>query len=354
MTEDYQARDRQLPARYVIGQDSEGTPTGYALFNVEDYRSLDPTQQEAYVNELVRFATTTGAGENISDKINSIVSAVASNPDYAGNQGYDQYNFAVVNTGTSLADFVTTEDDFTRNYGDTNTETLRGMYSFDFTERQNDVYLNWLAHHEGSHTLGLQEVGADFFGAAKALQINPDGAETVQFLADTRMMHAMFFDPADQGGSSEGFFQNYRYGYKTFQAIEQVLDMPAEQLASMSDQDLLREASAFEGRMQNLTNAGVSEYAVHQALWNYNPENSDPPAGAAIMRSGDMNAIRNLAERVLETSGFAAGSHEEQLLKDFIGTMNRRTGIEPYNARENELSAPANGLSVPQPNRLER
>lgn len=354
MTEDYQARDRTLPARYVIGESDQGTPVGYALFNIEDYRNLDPAQQEEYVRELVRFASATGAGDNISDKINNIVSAVANSPDYAGNQGYDEYNFAVVNTEHSLADFLTTDSDFTRDYSDISTETLRDMYAFDFSESQNDVYVNWLAHHEGSHTLGLSEAGADFFGAAKALQINPDGAETLQFIADTRMMHALFMDPESLGGNGEGFFENYRYGYKTFLAIEEVLDMPSEQRASMSDQDLFTAASAFEGRMQNLTNAGVSEFAVHQALWNYNPENSDPPSGAAIMRSGDMNAIRNLAERVLETSGFATGSNEDRLLRDFIGTLNRRTGMEPQNTRESEMSVPANDVNVSRPFRLDR
>lgn len=354
MTQDYEARDRQLPARYVIGEDAEGSPQGYALFNIEDYRALDPQQQQAYVDELVRFASATGAGDNISDKINNIVSAVASNPDYAGNQGYDEYNFAVINTGHSLADFVRTESDFTRSYGDINTETLRETYAFDFSESQNAVYLNWLAHHEGSHTLGLSEAGADFFGAAKALQLNPDGAETLQFIADTRMMHALFMDPESLGQNAEGFFENYRYGYKTFLAIEQVLDMPPEQLSSMSDQDLLRTASGFEERMQNLTNAGASEFAVHQALWNYNPQNAETPPGAAIMRSGDMNAIRNLAERVRETAGFPAGSHEQQLLGDFIGTLNRRTGIEAQSTRENEMSVPANGLSVPRLGTLDR
>jgi hypothetical protein len=168
------------------------------------------------------------------------------------------------------------------------------------------------------------------------------------------MMHTLFFDPVRLGEDSEGFFQNYRYGYKTSQAIEQVLDMPAEQLASMSDQDLLREASSFEARMQSLTNAGATEFAVHQALWNYNPQNSEYPVGTEIMRSGDMNAIRNLAQRVLETSDFVAGSHEEQLLKDFIGTMNRRTGIECQNTRESELSVQPNGLDVSRQYSLNR
>lgn len=354
MTQDYESRDRTLPARYVIGEDAEGTPAGYALFNIEDYRALDPAQQQAYVDELVRFASATGAGDNTADKINNIVSALASSPDYAGNQGYDEYNFAVINTGQSLVDFLTSNNDFMRDHGDLNTETLRGMYSFDFSERQNGVYTNWLAHHEGSHTLGLSEAGADFFGAAKALQINPDGAETLQFIADTRMMHAMFLDPESLGQNAEGFFENYRYGYKTFQAIEQVLDMPAEQLSSMSDEDLLSAASDFEGRMHNLTNAGASEFAVHQALWNYNPQNADSPPGAAIMRSGDMEAIRNLAERVRETSGFASGSHEAQLLDDFIGTLNRRTGIECQNTRENEMSVPASDLNTPRLNTLNR
>lgn len=354
MTEDYQARDRNLPARYVIGQDADGTPQGYALFNIGDYRNLDPAQQEAYVNELVRFATATGGAGNITDKIRVIADAALSNPNYAGNQGYEQYHFAVVNTEYSLVDFLIKDTDFSRDYRDVNTETLRDIYSFDFSERQNEVFTNWLAHHEGSHALGLSEAGADFFGAAKALQINPDGAETLQFIADTRMMHTLFFDPVRLGEDSEGFFQNYRYGYKTSQAIEQVLDMPAEQLASMSDQDLLREASSFEARMQSLTNAGATEFAVHQALWNYNPQNSEYPVGTEIMRSGDMNAIRNLAQRVLETSGFVAGSHEEQLLKDFIGTMNRRTGIECQNTRESELSVQPNGLDVSRQYSLNR
>lgn len=354
MTEDYETRDRTLPARYVIGENPDGTPSGYALFNVEDYRSLDPAQQQAYVNELVRFATATGGAGNITGKINTIVSSIASNPNYSGNQGYEQYRFAVVNTEYSLVDFLIKDTDFSRDYRDVNTDTLRDIYSFDFSERQNGVFTNWLAHHEGSHALGLSEAGADFYGAAKALQINPDGAETLQFIADTRMMHALLFDPVRLGENSEDFFQNYRYGYKTFQAIEQVLDMPAEQLASMSDQDLLSAASSFEGRMEQLTNTGFSEFSVHQALWNYNPQNSEHPVGTEIMRSGDMNAIRNLAQRVLETSGFHPGSQEEQLLNDFIGTLNRRTGIECQNTRENEMSVPANDLNTPRLNALNR
>lgn len=354
MTQDYQFRDEKLPSVYIVGRESTEEQIGYVLFDIRDFEELNSHEQEVYIRMLIDSSIQFGADENIVDKIEALIASLMNSSNslsnqVSGNQGYSEFNFAVINRQARLSDLFISDNSFTGEYRDVSIDRLRELYAFEFSEQQEAVYVNWLAHHEGAHCIGLLETGADFFGAAKALQVNPEGRDTIQFIADVRMMDVMFFDPERMGSYDASFFERYQYGYNSYLALQSVLNISAEELASMPDQDLLSAASEFESHINEGTNLGFSECEAHQALWNYNPENSDPPLGATIMRSGDMEGILSLVGRVINTSDFSPTSYEAQVLNDFSRALVRVTDIGYQNETANQrlaINNPSPGITA--------
>lgn len=110
-----------------------------------------------------------------------------------------------------------------------------GSLAWHFTQQDETLLKRAIFMHENAHiTLGLEEAGSDFVAAVTMLRHHPESRSTLETLADLRAV------------SVQNTASNTKYGIECYEAIHHALALPPEQIADMSDDEMLGMAHYFD------------------------------------------------------------------------------------------------------------
>ena len=130
----------------------------------------------------------------------------------------------------------------------TRLESVYGREDQPTTFQQEQQYLEFTRHHENAHLmLDLREPGSDFMAATTFLKQHPEARDTIQTIADLRIVDGFKDGP---GGLA-------RYGMESYEAIQRALAIPPEQLKNASTEALY--TIALEYDQKNEMNRSLKE-----------------------------------------------------------------------------------------------
>lgn len=115
-------------------------------------------------------------------------------------------------------------------------------------QAQQDLYLEYTRHHENAHLmLNLKEPASDFMASVALLRQHPEARETLQTIADLRLVD----------GFKDGPGNLARYGAESYEAIQRALSMTPEQIQNTPTETL--HAIALEYDEKNQLNRTLME-----------------------------------------------------------------------------------------------
>ncbi|MBP7722823.1 MAG: hypothetical protein KA155_09850 [Alphaproteobacteria bacterium] len=111
------------------------------------------------------------------------------------------------------------------------------------------IKLHEYGHNTGKVSPDVLEAGGDFYAAVRLLKEHPEAREVLQFVADTRAVNILNWGQ-DQ----------FPYGMSSILAIHKALAMSPQQIAAMSEGDILKQAKAYDS-----VTIGKEEFDIHKA-----------------------------------------------------------------------------------------
>ncbi|MGZ9109273.1 MAG: hypothetical protein ACXW4B_10705 [Micavibrio sp.] len=139
---------------------------------------------------------------------------------------------------------------------------MSNSVSWQFTPKDENLLKRAFFIHENAHaTLGLKEPGSDFVAAVTMLRESPDSRSAMNTFADFRAI------------SIQNTGSNAKYGIECHDAIRHALALPPEQIASMTDEEML----------------GLAKYFDDMNAMNNNNDVTSPEQKAALTLAGEIN-----------------------------------------------------------------
>ena len=152
-----------------------------------------------------------------------------------------------------------------------------------FGKAQESYYAEFVRHHEAAHSiLGLQEAGADFAAAAMTLKANPEARETLQIMADLRISEGM-----------AGGYENFTlYGAECQLAIQEVLQMPQEELEKLDAKSMYKMAERFDAMTAGneaiyIRSQPSAEFSLHEKIQGWDAQDRMSFVSAAATHLGE-------------------------------------------------------------------
>mgnify|MGYP006275389927 CR=1 FL=1 len=238
-------------------------------FDLDQYRSLNDSDQHDYLQELIRIIENDFdlPGEQIqalTDFAQRSVSAPEGVLDnYGGaavmyftdnNEGRDGVflstkdpSEATVGIALFESNSIEPENFFASALGYENSQEVRRELNLNFSDLQEEIFYEFVLEHEAGHLInGLAEPGADMIAAARLLQKHPDDLEvreTLLRVADLRGVQSMFFPNAAAANV---------YGIANQEGLMQILTMSPNELARLDDAELIELAQQQDERADDM------------------------------------------------------------------------------------------------------